>query len=142
MKMRVRMWSVKQKRMYYPEELAADQLTLLSTGEFINVASITSCSVIYDVDHYIPLHSTLLSVSNGELFESDIVESKDPIFGSHGFIGIVKWLDDCAGFAIKWVDVDSDDPDTDEDHQMLSDVDLNSLVKIGNEYEGRYNEGE
>lgn len=49
-------WHTKQKKMYSAEEMASDQLTLLPTGEFINVSgSSTKLSTIYPKDMFIPL---------------------------------------------------------------------------------------
>lgn len=75
-KIRVRGWHVKLQRMFSPEEMAADQMTLLPTGQFINVASRLEQSVIYPVDKFIPLLSTGLYDKNGvEIFKGDVVKA-------------------------------------------------------------------
>lgn len=140
MKMRVKMWSVRHKKMFTCEEMAKDQFTLLTTGEFINVATSVEHSTIYDADYYIPLHSTLLHVSNGELFEGDVITLKTnygyvSAFDEEEKIGTVVWKEDWAGFAIEHR-LSPDSPAS--SHSSINEFDLGEIVIIGNKYEGRF----
>jgi len=98
---RVRGWHSVQKRMYSPEELAADQLTLLPTGEFINVSGMsTKLSTIFPVDKFVPLLSTgTTDIDKKEVFQDDIV-SFQTRNGDTTFIGKVIWLPEVAGFVV------------------------------------------
>ena len=85
MNIRVRGWHTGQKKMYSPEEMSADQLTLLPTGEFVNVNSTsTRLSTVYPVDKFIPLLSTGLHDKNGlaEIYEGDIIDANGTLKGN------------------------------------------------------------
>ena len=73
---KVRGWHVSQKRMYSAEEMATDQLTLLPTGQFINVNGYsTQLSRVFSKEEFIPLLWTGKLDKNGvEIYEDDSVQ--------------------------------------------------------------------
>lgn len=80
---RVRGWHTTQKKMYSAEQMAEDQLTLLPTGEFINVSGVsTRLSTIYPKDKFIPLLWTGCRDCKGaEIYDGDIVKEAEIGFG-------------------------------------------------------------
>jgi hypothetical protein len=87
-RIRVRAWHFQLKKMFSPEEMAQDQMTLLPTGEFINVHSTsTRLSTIIPHTLMLPLQSTGLRDKNFiEVFEGDIIKEG-------GLVAVIEW--DC-----------------------------------------------
>lgn len=75
---RFRGWHTRLNKMFSAEEMAADQLCLLPTGQFINVNPIPQLSVIYDPNEFIPLQLTGFIDKNGvAIYDGDIVEDDE-----------------------------------------------------------------
>jgi hypothetical protein len=104
MMIRVRAWNSASKEMFSPETMAEDQLTLLPTGQFINVNSAsTRLSVIYPIGTMIPMLSTGTTDQHGtEIFADDIVRYDYHSAGGikEGCIAVIKWDSRAAAFNV------------------------------------------
>jgi len=68
-------WHVKKQRMFSAEEMARDQLTLLTTGQFINVhGDRTAQSTIFPENDFIPIQCIGRQDKTGtEIYDGDLL---------------------------------------------------------------------
>lgn len=126
MDVEIRGFHTQKKTMFSAAEMAADQLTLLPTGQFINVSGeSTRLSVIYPADKFIPLFYTgSKDKNNKKIFEGDIIATWDE--EGTRFLDSVGWDEDGLCWGVK---------SKGEYMITLSEISDHEIEVIGNIYE-------
>ena len=139
-----RAWHTQQGKMYSAEEMAADQLTLLPTGSFINVSGdSTRLSKILPRDIFIPMQYTGLKDKNGvEIYEGDTVKLTNPKYQIQKKVLIGEVIFSYASFGvdIKRVDEWTNYTEGVEPSQTIYFLTIsgsNNIEVIGNIYENK-----
>lgn len=87
-------WDTKSKKMWSPEEMGEDELTINPDGRgFVNVNG-SSTKLSHYLSHIIPLQFTGLRDKKGEeIYEGDIIKSG---------LGEIFWSENHASFMVRW----------------------------------------
>lgn len=90
------------KQMFSAEEMAKDQLTIMTIGSFINVSGHSIAeSVIFDSEVFIPLQYTGINDKDGaEVFEGDIISLPNRFTNAEEH-WTVEYMNEGAMFIIK-----------------------------------------
>ncbi len=124
-------WHIGLKQMIPAEEMAADQMTLLPTGQFINVSG-TSTKLSQINTQMLPLQYTGLKDKNGvDIYEGDVLSAPASMSYRFGDNGEVRYESEYGSFIVEGKYSKNQHYET-----LTCDVAIDCEV-IGNIYENR-----